>query len=977
MTMRTFIFCFLLLMYNHTCIAQKGSHWIPMLRAQVAIKKGKYQKAEYLVDKAYDRFSTKKEKRNLLYTEYTNNLGRAFLRLGKDSIALLMLKKPVEILESKKHSNQRILASYITNLAEAYRSIDDYNTSKKYCEKALGILLNKLNENHKDVATTYNNLGIVHHDLGNYEISKNYTEKALKIRIKKLGLEHVGVANLYNRLAVLHRALCDYESSKKYHEKALKIRKKKLVENHIDISTTYNNLSLVYRDLGDYETSRKYCKMALDILLENTHKEFIHMALSYNNMGLIYQDMGNYEVSKNYFEKALNIWLKELKGEHSDMALSYNNIGLLYRNMGYYEASKNHFKEALDIWLKEPDGKHIYIALCYNNLAVVHSDLRDYETSEKYLKQALNIQLKKQGEEYGHAIKSYNNLAEVYELMELYEKADSLWQISIPKTLKRLKTTYLFLPEKQRMVYLKTIRNPHNSFYSFAYNYGDDTTKELAIKLYLNTKSLSLDYGINTNKLIKEINDKKLTKSFDLLNILNNKLAKAEVMSDEKLKKIGWNISRKREERDSLTSQLLRHPELRKKLNTKTIEWQDIQDSLATNEATIDFLRIYEKKDSLWAYYGIVISKELSSPQFVRLAEDKALNEYLIDTLVGKPHYLSDDGKSFELYKKIWQPLEPYLEGITKIHLSPSGALHQVSFESLIYNSFKEQYLAERYQFHYYSALRDMLKEKTETPDYKDIVLGGDIIYDLNQEGERLKNEKEVLGIAAINRGSRNGFKYLPHTLNEIVGVRKIAEKSGLNATLLTGTAVTEDTVRHFSGKLAPSILHWATHGDFLTHSDSIDHSGIGSYHRLRVSDNPLQRSLLAFYGANYRWKQNERTLYSDDDDGILTALEVTALDLQNTNLVVLSACSTGLGHTDDTEGVFGLQRAFKLAGVDYVVASLWNVNDEATQQLMVQFYQNLLQQKQSPADALRNAKEGFMKNDVDPEFWAGFILIE
>ena len=150
-----------------------------------------------------------------------------------------------------------------------------------------------------------------------------------------------------------------------------------------------------------------------------------------------------------------------------------------------------------------------------------------------------------------------------------------------------------------------------------------------------------------------------------------------------------------------------------------------------------------------------------------------------------------------------------------------------------------------------------------------------------------------------------------------------------------------------------------------------------GSRDRLRTADNPLQRSALMLYGANETWTKG-RPILGSGEDGILTALEVTTLDLQNTDLVVLSACSTGLGNVHNTEGVFGLQRAFKLAGVEYVVASLWDVDDAATKDLMVLFYENLLLKKQDPVTALRNAKDELREDDgYEPKDWAGFILIE
>lgn len=225
-------------------------------------------------------------------------------------------------------------------------------------------------------------------------------------------------------------------------------------------------------------------------------------------------------------------------------------------------------------------------------------------------------------------------------------------------------------------------------------------------------------------------------------------------------------------------------------------------------------------------------------------------------------------------------------------------------------------------------------------------------------------------------RGTRDSIARLKATAKEVKIIGRICKRSDISPTVLTIAAATEDTLQYFTGERAPSILHFATHGVFLEPLDTSQTRAAGMRDRLRIADNPLQRSALMLYGANHKWTKNERILGAEKD-GILTALEVANLDLRATDLVVLSACNTGLGSIHNTEGVFGLQRAFKFAGVDNIVVSLWPVDDRITKELMIQFYRNLLRKKQTPAVALRNAKADLREQNDSARQWAGFILVE
>jgi len=726
----------------------------------------------------------------------------------------------------------------------------------------------------------------------------------------------------------------------------------------------------VYAITGDYEKAISFYNKALNIDIEVLGEKHPDVAISYNNLGSMYNKIGEYEKASNFHNKALNIKIKVLGEKHPEIASSYDNLGDVYNKIGEYEKASSFHNKALNIKIEVLGKKHPSIGHSYNNLGNVYNETGDYEKAISFYNKALNIWLEVLGEKHPSTAYSYNNLAAKYGRNGNHKTADSLWHIAIPQNIDRLKSTYLFLPNNQRIKYSNTLTSTNTDFYSFAAIHGTKSTKQLATNFLLNTKSLALDYAISTGQLIKKINDTILIAQHQQLNKLNKQLADAEKLSTKERKEKGWDLSKIREEQEALAFQMLQHPQLKSKLNTEIVEWQDVQNHLTFDEATIDFIEVYEKRDSLWAYYAVVIHKDDDYPHFVRITDEKTLAESLKTDKDEHPVYLENRRSRKVLYEDLWQPLEPYLEGVKTIHISPSGSLYRVPFESL--QNKENIFLTAQYQFHYYSAIRDMLKEKPQKNTFKDMVLLGYILYDLN-------NEKKLIVSIDTTRNIRNGFHPLKGTLEEVVKINKTGKKAKLNTTLLTKDAASEDTVKTFVGQRAPSIIHFATHGVFLSPLDTQHYdfdAFTGSRYRLRAADNPLQRSAIMLYGANETWTK-DRPILGSGEDGILTALEVTTLDLQNTDLVVLSACSTGLGDVHNTEGVFGLQRAFKLAGVDYVVASLWDVEDVATKDLMIAFYKNLLRKKQTPAAALRNAKDQLREEGHEPKDWAGFILIE
>jgi CHAT domain-containing protein len=337
------------------------------------------------------------------------------------------------------------------------------------------------------------------------------------------------------------------------------------------------------------------------------------------------------------------------------------------------------------------------------------------------------------------------------------------------------------------------------------------------------------------------------------------------------------------------------------------------------------------------------------------------------------------------LYNMIWQPVDSLLQGVENVYYSPSGLLHNISFSAIPVND--STLLVDKYDLSLMSTTADIVLNKE--PEFKNVhaaVYGG-ITYDLTpeeMESTTQKYHKNGNDMLAYTRGwvyddtLRGGdWSYLNGTLTEAERVSVILKDHDAEVNTYIGSDASEEAFKALSGKNSPEIIHLATHGFFFPDPAKKKHNrmmfqqiGDNAY---TTAENPLMRSGLLFAGANNVWKGGE--IPGELEDGVLTAYEVSGLDLFNTKLVTLSACETGLGDIQGTEGVYGLQRSFKMAGVDYLIMSLWQVPDKETQEFMELFYNNLTS-GQSIGKAFRNTQR-VMRQKYEPFYWAGFVLLE
>jgi CHAT domain-containing protein len=332
---------------------------------------------------------------------------------------------------------------------------------------------------------------------------------------------------------------------------------------------------------------------------------------------------------------------------------------------------------------------------------------------------------------------------------------------------------------------------------------------------------------------------------------------------------------------------------------------------------------------------------------------------------------------SGKLYYLIWQPLEPYLKGIKKISYSPAGKLYNIAFHALTADSVS--ILMDRYRLRQYTSTRQLLFRDPASINKKptSISLFGDPVFSMDsiqltrqkkgmQPKENFSTSIYTPGNSEMNTGE---WPRLSGTGEEVQNIKKLFDNNKIPSRLYTGLAASEETLKYM-GDRSPQSLFIATHGFFLREKNNKNTPGRNAF---VMAVNPLLRSGLILSGGNYAW--SGKIPIEGMEDGIVTAYEISQLNLSNTELVVLSACETGLGDVKGTEGVFGLQRAFKMAGVKKMIVSLWKVPDKETSELMTSFYSYWLKGKK--IDAAFAQAQADMRKKYSPYYWAAFVLIE
>jgi CHAT domain-containing protein len=563
-----------------------------------------------------------------------------------------------------------------------------------------------------------------------------------------------------------------------------------------------------------------------------------------------------------------------------------------------------------------------------------------------------------------------------------------------------LNFVFAFSSNESRKNYVSKFQNTLNGYKAMTFN-AFNTNKayscnEYNIELYSN--SLLLNTSRNIQQTILNSKDTSLISTFGEFKNLRGQINYLQQQLLEKQKGLP-ELEEKANQLDKhLTKASQAYQQNKENLN---IQWQDVQKGLKVGEAAIQFIS-FPYYNRTWTdsilYCALVVKPGMVYPAMIPLFEQKQLDSLLVKSYSSPDVLYASRGTKLsysnlstsitqsgnELYSLIWKPIEKELNGVKRVYYSPSGTLHQIAFAALPIDS--TQLLSDRYDLYQLTSTRQIATSewKNQPESITSASLFGGITYDMDErELNKFKPDSindlfsSLRSFTTDSSQRSTSFNFLAGSNEEVKTIASQFEEKNIPVSLNSGINGDEATFKNLSNQDI-SVLHIATHGFFFpierekpTDFDRLQFRG---EQKFRYVPNPLLRSGLILAGGNQTWKGEEPI--PGIEDGILTAQEISEMNLFNTDLVVLSACETGLGDIKGGEGVFGLQRAFKLAGVNTIIMSLWKVPDLQTSMLMQSFYSKWLN-GMSKHDAFREAQKEVRQVYPGAYYWAGFVMVD
>ena len=820
-----------------------------------------------------------------------------------------------------------------------------------------------------DYGATLSCLGYSLHHSGHFEEAERIFQSALAHQQKYEGEDTPEYISRLSNLAMLHLDMDEAAKAVSELELAVHKAEKILKEDNANLPIILNNLGLAHEQTGETMKSLHYYQRAMELTERTLGKENPRYAIRLCNVAGVYRKLGKTEQALELDLQALAIFEKKMGKRNFRYAATLNSLATDYSDLNRFPealATAELLRTTIDSIPLSPSPETYDFA---SNISRTYFSAGQYDRCIAYSLEAMKAFVPAFPRSFNRA--SYLSLY----LMGCYEKTGRLEEAAqfavqgYQATLSELRGTLATFSEHEQLQrYSALQRRSDMGFLLFTLRHPE--FPELAGKAYeykMTIKGLALDNRRQLLESLRENPDTHVREQFDTWKQLQNDISRQYALpAGRREMKVDSleSASNELERNLSLASEAFRK-------GRQAFHWQDVRDALPVGTAAIEFGQLeIPKKDSM-VYVAWILRRDVPYPQQVYLFEEKEIGNPTAYRRLYAPES-SPNGKN--LRELLWKPLEPFLKDISTIYYAPTGVLHQINPDAVPIS--ETEIMEDRFRMHRIISTRELLSgqgKSSYTPPVSALVFGG-IRYDADSLALAPTNHLPAEAPAYAESRSRetalgSDLAFLPGSYQEALAVRQALEKTGVRVVFADGFKASEGFLKN-SAYPAPSVLHLATHGFFITKIDTT--FGIAS------AENPMARSGLVLSGANRVWSGGKP--FQGQEDGILTALEISRMDLSGTQLAVLSACGTGQGQLKAGEGVFGLQRAFKIAGTRYVIMTLWNVQDQHARTFMDLFYEAWLGKKLDIPEAFRQAQRDMRRRfekPFQPGAWAGFLLLE
>jgi CHAT domain-containing protein/tetratricopeptide (TPR) repeat protein len=876
-------------------------------------------------------------------------------------------KQTLSIREKTFGPEHAAVAKTLHNLASLYDDQGRYSESEPLHQRALAIREKVLGPHHPDVAASLINLGNLYYDKGRYSEAEHLHRRALAIFEKALGPDHPNVASSVHNLADLYYEQGQYGEAEPLYRRAMTISENTFGPDHPYVGISLNNLANLYYEQGKYERAEELHKRALGIFETALGTDHPFVGYSLNSLGDLYHQQGRYAEAETVFWRALSINEERLGLVHPEAAYSLNKLADLYGDQGKYSEAEPLLQRALSIFQDALGEEHQDVAMGLNNLANLYRDQGQYPEAESLYRISLETFENALGSWHPKVARCLESFSLYYRLKGDLRKSLNMAKRAFEIRKKNFRIGSAVMPEKDALIYSQFMRNSANLLLStyFDLTSTNDRLDYTAADVMFSTKGRASEaIFVRAREIIM----------LDQLGALADSLRDARMLlsnlyvegaSDQDPAGYRQKLDQTSGEKDRLEGQLARSSDvfrnLQDALDVNANKIVDILSILPTTSILVEYMKydyLPPGSDTTIPHYLVTTLNGFGEVAVRDLGEasgiDSLIDEYRehlmivsaaehIPTIIERTDY-NKVGRA--LYEKVWKPVEERISEVEIVFIAPDGGLNIVSFAGLVAED--GTYLVEKQPIHYLSSGRDLMRLKEEVRAGTGLFAVGDPDYDAPPAArlsspEGASTDSLAQSVYSTNRNIRTSCAELRGiTLNPLPGTKREVEQIAKNwkttaepTTVYLGNTASEEKLK----KEAPGnrVIHLATHGYFLEGKcqPSPSHRGL-EYEIGYVGENPLLLSGLFLAGANLHGEG------ADDvgaEDGILTAEEVTAMNLDGTDLVVLSACETGLGEVKDGEGVYGLRRAFQMAGARTVVSALWPVSDKATAEMMSRLY--------------------------------------